>query len=193
MAKKKKPLKKVKKSVPAKKKSAGKKKIATTKTKIQSAQKAKKVVTKKAVKKVVQKNVQKAVSKAKAKPKPTVQKAKAKVVVPSVKKAAVVQIDYSKAVTPLGDRLVVRKSVAERLTAGGLIIPDMVNTTEGNIQAVVLATGSGSKNKKGHVRPMDVQVGDQVLFSQYAGTPIIFNNEELMIIHESDVLGILNK
>lgn len=189
MAKKKKPLKKVKKSVPAKKKSAGKKKIATTKTKIQSAQKTKKAVTKKAVKKIVQK----AVSKAKAKPKSTVQKAKAKVVVPSVKKAAVVQIDYSKAVTPLGDRLVVRKSVAERLTAGGLIIPDMVNTTEGNIQAVVLATGSGSKNKKGHVRPMDVQVGDQVLFSQYAGTPIIFNNEELMIIHESDVLGILNK
>lgn len=188
MAKKKKPLKKVKKSVPAKKKSAGKKKIATSKVKSKSAQKAKK-----AVKKIVQKNVQKAVSKAKAKPKSTVQKAKAKVVVPSVKKAAVVQIDYSKAVTPLGDRLVVRKSVAERLTAGGLIIPDMVNTTEGNIQAIVLATGTGSKNKKGHVRPMDVQVGDQVLFSQYAGTPIIFNNEELMIIHESDVLGILNK
>ncbi len=180
MAKKKKQLKKVKKSVLANKKSAGKKKIATSKVKSKSAQKAKKAVTKKAVKKVVQKNVKKPISKAKA-------------VVPSVKKAAVVQIDYSKAVTPLGDRLVVRKSVAERLTAGGLIIPDMVNTTEGNIQAIVLATGTGSKNKKGHVRPMDVQVGDQVLFSQYAGTPIIFNNEELMIIHESDVLGILNK
>ena len=126
----------------------------------------------------------------------------------SVKKASVVtaasvkatksstpakKVDYSKAITPLGDRLVVRVVNNERITAGGLIIPDTVSDAVGFLKATVLAVGRGTQNKKGFIKTMDVQVGDSVLFSQYAGTKVQFNSEDLQIIHETDVMGIVQK
>ena len=102
-----------------------------------------------------------------------------------------VQIDYSKAITPLLDRVVVKVLSGERVTAGGLIIPETASMATGYLKAKVLAIGSGLKTKKGSLKPLDVQVGDTVLFASYAGTKVVFNSEELEIIHESDVMGVV--
>lgn len=146
------------------------------------------VKAKKAVKKAVKKSVKKAVVK-----KAAVKKATAKTPVKkqTAKPIPKVNVDYSKAITPLGDRLVVRVSTGERITAGGLIIPDSASLATGYLKATVLAVGTGGKNKKGLLRPLDVKIGDNVLFSEHAGTKVSFNAEELQIIHESDVMGIV--
>lgn len=102
-------------------------------------------------------------------------------------------IDYSKAITPLADRLVIRVVQAEKITAGGIIIPDSVTTVAGHLEGEVLAVGHGSKNKKGNIRPLDVKIGDVVLFSEFSGTKVEFESEELQIIKESDVMGIVQK
>jgi len=102
-------------------------------------------------------------------------------------------LDYSKAVTPLGDRLVVRLTKAETKTAGGLYIPDMVQSAAGHLKAEVLAVGQGHTTKKGFLRSMDVQKGDFILFPEHAGIKVIFNSEELYIVNETDVLGITQK
>ncbi len=165
------------------------------------ATKKKKKVVKKIVKKTVKKIVKKAAKKT-VKAKKVVKKSVAKKAVAkkSVKKSVVKQvvkptpkinIDYSKAITPLGDRLVVKVATGERITAGGLIIPDSANLATGYLKATVMAVGAGGKNKKGLLRPLDVKIGDSVLFSEHAGTKVSFNAEELQIIHESDVMGIV--
>ena len=100
-------------------------------------------------------------------------------------------VDYSKVITPLGDRLVVRVESLERVTAGGLIIPNSVSQATGFLKATVLAVGSGATNKKGMLRPLDVKKGDTVLFAAHSGTKVEFNMEELQIIHEYDVMGIV--
>lgn len=167
---------------------------------------AKKPAAKKPVKKVTKKAApQKAVKKsspkkktavkAKAKTKVMTKKVVAQKVVKQTVKPLVIQkttpknIDYTKAVTPLGERLVVRAVQAETMTAGGLYIPDTVDTRERYVKATVLATGNGAKNKKGHTKPLDVKVGDTILFPAYASVRIQFNSEELHIVNESDVLG----
>ena len=129
-------------------------------------------------------------AKAKAKPQP---KKQIKKVIATEKPVVTkkVNVDYSKAITPLGERLVIRVESAETVTAGGLIIPDSVNQATGFLKAKVLAVGSGPKNKKGYTKPMDVKAGDFVLFSQYTGTKVQFNSEELQIIKESDVMGVV--
>ena len=107
-------------------------------------------------------------------------------------KAPKTNVDYSKAITPLGDRLVVRVVKSERKTPGGHIIPDYASSVAaGYLKASVLAVGSGGKTKKGNLQPLDVKIGDTVLFSEYSGTKVTFNSEELQIIHESDVMGIV--
>lgn len=179
---------------PAAKKAVAKKAVKKVVKKASAPKKpAKKVVAKKAAK-----PVKKAVAKKAAVKKPVAKKAVAKktaapVAVKATAKPAVKNLDYSKAITPLGDRLVVRVVKGEKLTAGGLIIPDMVSSAIGHLKGEVLAVGNGGKNKKGAVRPLDVQKGDEVLFSEYAGTKIEFNSEELQIVHESDVMGIVQK
>ena len=144
----------------------------------------------------------KATPKAKAKkvsaPKKPIQKSKAASKKTSVAKQVVAQkpvkiTDYSKAITPLADRLVIRVVQAEKVTPGGIIIPDSVSTVAGHLEGEVLAVGHGSKNKKGLIKALDVQVGDFVLFSEYSGTKVEFHSEELQIIKESDVMGIVQK
>ncbi len=162
---------------------------------------AKKVI-KKITKKVVQKSVKKAVPKKAAK-KPIKKPAKVavkKTAVPlkakliPVKTAKPVKLtDYSKAFTPLADRLVVRVAETEKVTAGGIIIPDLASAVSGYLKGEVLAVGNGAKNKKGNIKPLDVKLGDFVLFAQYSGTKIEFNAEELQIVKESDVMGIVQK
>jgi len=101
------------------------------------------------------------------------------------------KVDLSGFVTPLDDRLMVQLTGAEKMTAGGLYIPDTVADVSGNLQGMVVSVGRGHRNKKGHVRPMDLRVGDKVLFSEYAGTKLKIQNQDVLILRESDVLGVV--
>ncbi len=133
--------------------------------------------------KVAVKAKPKAKSKAKAKPKVIV---KAKPIIVKTTKSA----DYNKVISPLADRLVVRLIEGSKTTKSGLILLTDSSSAQGYMKATVLAAGKGATNKKGFTKKLDVQVGDQVLFSEYAGTKIEFNNEELYIVNETDVLGV---
>jgi chaperonin GroES len=171
----------------AKKKKVVKKTVkkSTVKKSVVKKSKVKKTTAKKVTKKPPQKNVKKTVKKTVTQVVPkAVKKTTAKPVVKST-------IDYSKAVTPLGDRLVVRVVKNETMTAGGLYIPEMSQTSDGYLKGEVLAVGQGFTTKKGFLRLMDVQRGDQVLFAEHTGTKIVFNSEELQIVNETDVLGII--
>ena len=154
-------------------------KARTVKAKTVKAKPAKKVAAKTPAKKVTAK-------------KPTAQKVAAKPVMtkPVGKSQLTKTIDYTKVMTPLGDRLVVRLISAERVTVGGLIIPDTVSTVEGHLKGEVLAAGTGLRSKKGHKRPLDVSVGDKIYFNQHSATKVTFGLEELHIVKEVDVLGV---
>lgn len=99
--------------------------------------------------------------------------------------------DLSDFVTPLDDRLMVQTTGMERVTAGGLYIPDTAADVSGNVQGFVVSVGRGHRNKKGQVRPMDVKVGDKVLFAQHTGSLIKIQDKDFLILREGDVLGII--
>lgn len=146
------------------------------------------------------KSKSKAKTKAKLKAKPAAKKKSAK---PAPKKAAkktTAQKTVSKSapklaaipaksLIPLEDRLLVSVEGPSETTAGGIIIPGTVS--ERPNRGRVLASGRGRRNKKGSVRPLDVSVGDTVLFSSYAGTKVEIGGEELLILREEDVLAIV--
>ena len=91
-------------------------------------------------------------------------------------------------IRPLHDRIVVRRTEEEQKTAGGILLPG--SAQEKPQQGVILAVGNGQITDAG-VRPLDVKVGDTVLFGQYAGQTVKVDGEELLIMKESDVLGVL--
>lgn len=91
-------------------------------------------------------------------------------------------------IRPLHDRIVVRRTEEEQKTAGGILLPG--SAQEKPQQGTVLAVGNGQITENG-VRPLEVQVGDKVLFGQYAGQTVKVDGEELLIMKESDVLGVL--
>ena len=91
---------------------------------------------------------------------------------------------------PLHDRVLVRRIDAEEKTAGGIIIPDTAK--EKPIQGEVIAVGAGSKNDKGEIQKLDVKVGDVILFGKWSGTEVKIDGEDLIIMKESDVLGIID-
>ena len=92
-------------------------------------------------------------------------------------------------IRPLQDRLVVKRMEEERTSAGGIVIPD--SATEKPSRGEVLAVGNGKVNESGNVRPLDVKAGDQVLFGKYAGTEIKVEGEEVLIMREDDILGVI--
>jgi len=92
-------------------------------------------------------------------------------------------------IRPLGDRLVVKPIVAEQKTAGGIVLPDTAK--EKPQQGEVLAVGSGKLLENGTRVPMEVKVGDKILYSKYAGTEIKIDDEELLILNERDVHAII--
>jgi chaperonin GroES len=92
-------------------------------------------------------------------------------------------------IKPLHDRLLVRRLETEERTAGGVIIPDTAK--EKPTQAEVIAIGEGARNEKGERIPVDIKVGDVVLISKWGGTEVKIDGEELLILKESDVLGII--
>lgn len=90
---------------------------------------------------------------------------------------------------PLHDRVLVRMVEADTKTAGGIIIPD--SATEKPMEGEIVATGSGHINDNGDVRPLDVKAGDKVIFSKWAGTEVNVDGEELMVMKESDIIGVI--
>jgi len=90
---------------------------------------------------------------------------------------------------PLHDRVLVRRVEEEQKTSGGIIIPDTAK--EKPMQGEVLAVGPGAKNDKGEISPMDVKAGDRILFGKWSGTEVKLDGEELLIMKESDIMGIL--
>jgi chaperonin GroES len=94
-------------------------------------------------------------------------------------------------IRPLHDRVVVRRTEEERTTPGGIVIPD--SAAEKPVRGEVLAVGKGKILENGSVRPMDIKVGDKVLFGKYAGTEIKIEGEEVVVMREDDVMAILDK
>jgi len=90
---------------------------------------------------------------------------------------------------PLHDRVLVRRVEEEEKTAGGIIIPDTVK--EKPMEGEVVAVGSGARNEKGDVVPMDVKAGDRVLFGKWSGTEVKVDGEDLIIMKESDIMGVI--
>ena len=92
-------------------------------------------------------------------------------------------------IRPLHDRIVVRRKEEETKTAGGIVLPG--SAAEKPNQGEVLAAGKGKVLTNGEIQPMDVKVGDLVLFGQYSGSTVKVDGEELLIMSESDVLGVI--
>jgi chaperonin GroES len=90
---------------------------------------------------------------------------------------------------PLHDRVLVRRIEAEEKTAGGIIIPDTAK--EKPQEGEVVAVGTGSKAEDGKVKPLDVKSGDRILFGKWSGTEVKVDGEELLIMKESDILGVI--
>ena len=93
------------------------------------------------------------------------------------------------AFTPLHDRVLVRRVESEEKTAGGLIIPD--SAKEKPAEGEVVAVGAGAKDDDGDRIAMDVKAGDKILFGKWSGTEITLDGEELLIMKESDILGVI--
>jgi chaperonin GroES len=92
-------------------------------------------------------------------------------------------------IRPLHDRLVVRRLEEETTSAGGIVLPD--SATEKPSQGEVLAIGPGKTLDNGDVKPLDVKVGDKVIFGQYGGSTVKLDGEELLILNESEIFGVL--
>ena len=93
------------------------------------------------------------------------------------------------AFTPLHDRVLVRRVEEEEKTAGGLIIPD--SAKEKPAEGIVIAVGAGARDEDGDRIKMDVKAGDKILFGKWSGTEITLDGKELLIMKESDILGII--
>jgi chaperonin GroES len=91
---------------------------------------------------------------------------------------------------PLHDRVVVRRLTAEEKTAGGIIIPDTAK--EKPMEGEVISVGPGARNETGQLVPLDVKAGDKILFGKWSGTEVKLNGEELLIMKESDIMGIID-
>ncbi len=90
---------------------------------------------------------------------------------------------------PLHDRILIKRTEEKEAARGGIIIPDTAK--EKPQEAAVIAVGGGKKNDKGEVTPLDVKVGDRILFGKYSGTEIKLDGEEYLIVREEEILGVL--
>ena len=90
---------------------------------------------------------------------------------------------------PLHDRVVVRRLTAEEKTAGGIIIPDTAK--EKPMEGEIVAVGPGARNEQGQLVALDVKAGDKILFGKWSGTEVKLDGEELLIMKESDIMGVV--
>ena len=91
---------------------------------------------------------------------------------------------------PLHDRVLIRRVESEEKTAGGIIIPDTAK--EKPMEGEVIAAGPGAHGEDGKLQPMDLKAGDRVLFGKWSGTEVKLDGEELIIMKESDIMGVLD-
>lgn len=179
------------------------KKSKPVKKAVKVAKKASKPAAKKTVKAVAKKTAVKTKSTAKApakkvsKQKPTAAK---KVTAPTfkfkeeTKTTQKIKIaDLNSFVTPLDDRMIVQVKETEKRTAGGLYIPDTAILDVSHHEAIVLSVGRGHRDLKGRLRPMDVKVGDKILFNSMSGSKLVYQNVDLKILRETDVMGVVDK
>jgi len=92
---------------------------------------------------------------------------------------------------PLHDRVVVRRLEGEEKTKGGIIIPDTAK--EKPQEGEIVAVGSGARDESGKVQPLDVKAGDRVLFGKWSGTEVRIDGQDLLIMKESDIMGVVGK
>jgi chaperonin GroES len=92
---------------------------------------------------------------------------------------------------PLHDRVLIRRVEAEEKTAGGIIIPDTAK--EKPMEGEVVSVGPGARGEDGKIQPLDVKAGDRVLFGKWSGTEIKLDGEDLIIMKESDIMGIIDQ
>jgi chaperonin GroES len=92
---------------------------------------------------------------------------------------------------PLHDRVLIRRVEAEEKTTGGIIIPDTAK--EKPMEGEVVAVGPGARGEDGKIQPLDVQSGDRVLFGKWSGTEVKLDGEDLIIMKESDIMGVLDQ
>ncbi len=92
-------------------------------------------------------------------------------------------------IRPLHDRVVIRRMEEERTSPGGIVLPD--NATEKPVRGEVIAVGNGKILDSGEVRSLDVKVGDKVLFGKYSGTEVKIDGEEVLVMREEDIMGVL--
>jgi chaperonin GroES len=92
---------------------------------------------------------------------------------------------------PLHDRVLIRRIESEEKTAGGIIIPDTAK--EKPMEGEVVAAGPGARGEDGKLQPMDLKAGDRVLFGKWSGTEVKLDGEELIIMKESDVMGVIER
>ena len=92
-------------------------------------------------------------------------------------------------IRPLHDRVVVKRMEEERTSAGGIVIPD--SATEKPSRGEIIAVGNGKVSENGEVRALDVKVGDVVLFGKFAGTEVKVDGEEVLIMREDDIMGVI--
>ena len=90
---------------------------------------------------------------------------------------------------PLHDRVVIRRLNAEEKSAGGIIIPDTAQ--EKPMEGEVVAAGPGARNEQGHIVALEVKAGDRILFGKWSGTEVKLDGEELLIMKESDIMGVI--
>jgi len=93
-------------------------------------------------------------------------------------------------IRPLHDRVVVKRMEEETTSAGGIVIPD--SATEKPMRGEIVSVGNGKVSDNGDVRPLDVKAGDQVLFGKYSGTEIKIDGEDLLVMREDDIMGVLD-
>ena len=92
---------------------------------------------------------------------------------------------------PLHDRVVIRRVEAEEKTTGGIIIPDTAK--EKPMEGEVVAVGPGARGEDGKIQPLDVKSGDRVLFGKWSGTEVKLDNEDLIIMKEADIMGVIEQ
>ncbi|MES9855603.1 MAG: co-chaperone GroES [Sedimenticola sp.] len=92
-------------------------------------------------------------------------------------------------IRPLQDRVVIRRMEEERTSAGGIVLPD--SAQEKPAQGEVVAVGNGKVLNSGESRPLDVKVGDTVLFGKYSGTEVKIGDEDLLVMREEDIMGVI--
>jgi len=92
-------------------------------------------------------------------------------------------------IRPLHDRVIIRRLEEDRKTPGGIVIPD--TAAEKPMKGEVVAAGPGKLSEDGKVRPLDVKPGDQVLFGKYSGTEVKMNGQDLVVMREDDIMGVI--